>query len=35
MQPYKERTRRKSKPTKYVGGAGKYNKRGSKPKNNK
>ncbi len=35
MQPYNDRTRRKSLPTKYVGGAGKYNKRGNKPKTNK
>lgn len=32
MQPYKGRPRSKSKPTKYVGGAGHYNKRGNKPK---
>ena len=32
MQPYQGRTRNKAKPTRFVGGAGSYDKRGSKPK---
>ena len=35
MQPYQGRPRSKSKPTKFVGGAGHYNRRGNKPKSTK